>query len=95
MACRLCSDLWPRTGGRQRLMRCWVGAPPSMQAIPWLPPYGYCQPPPAQGDLLTIDQRGFPRPQGAHCDIGAYETGHASDSVPADLASCQASATGR
>ena len=27
------------------------------------------------GDCLAVDQRGVPRPQGAACDIGAYEVG--------------------
>ncbi len=30
------------------------------------------------GTCNTIDQRGFPRPQGAHCDMGAFEVGAAS-----------------
>jgi hypothetical protein len=25
------------------------------------------------GGVLTIDQRGFPRPHGSYCDIGAFE----------------------
>lgn len=29
------------------------------------------------GDCLAVDQRGVPRPQGAACDIGAYEVGAA------------------
>jgi len=29
----------------------------------------------AQGDSLTTDQRGYGRPQGPACDIGAYESG--------------------
>lgn len=30
------------------------------------------------GDCLPVDQRGVPRPQGAACDIGAYEVGDAT-----------------
>jgi fibronectin-binding autotransporter adhesin len=37
------------------------------------------------GDPVTIDQRGVPRPQGPRCDIGAYERGWARVFLPVVL----------
>ena len=34
------------------------------------------------GDCLVVDQRGVPQPQGAACDIGAYEVGTIQDTIP-------------
>jgi len=38
------------------------------------------------GDLLTVDQRGFKRPVGSACDMGAFEAGGCGDGVQ-DVAS--------
>jgi hypothetical protein len=34
------------------------------------------------GTLIATDQRGVSRPQGARCDLGAYERAASSDSTP-------------
>ena len=39
----------------------------------------------AGGDCLPTDQRGVPRPQGAACDIGAYEVGGACAPPPPNM----------
>ncbi len=66
MAWIQCSGHWPITGGATWTHQLLLGSP-AIDAVP----VADCTD--AIGTLIATDQRGVTRPQGAACDIGAFE----------------------